>query len=318
MLFITNREPKGSIRTKLNRSYKFDLSKNSPSNSVYFCKNNSEDDSVELGHKAFMESIRTNQYQQILFFIHGYNNLPKAALQKAVTLQKLFDAKKENFVQVIPLIWPCDNDFGIIKDYWDDQKAADLSGVSFARVLNKFMNWQSQKSPEDLCFKRLNILAHSMGNRVLRETLYAWDKYDLSSGVPLIFRNTFLMAADIVNESLEKNKKGNLISTASRNVSVYYASDDLALRASKISNLKNKIASRRLGHSGPEDLSKTNKNVFAIDCDSVNNKYDKPMGHTYFDVDNNGSAGLVFEHLFNSIDTGRVKLDDFERRQHQI
>ena len=39
-----------------------------------------------------------------------------------------------------------------------------------------------------------------MGNRVLKETLKKWDKYDLAGGVPLLFRNTFLVAADIVNE----------------------------------------------------------------------------------------------------------------------
>jgi len=39
-------------------------------------------------------------------------------------------------------------------------------------------------------------------------------------------------------------------SQASRNVSVYYAFDDLALRSSKISILRNKVASRRQGHTG--------------------------------------------------------------------
>ena len=53
------------------------------------------------------------------------------------------------------------------------------------------------------------MLAHSMGNRVLRETLAAWNRYDLADGVPLIFRNTFLVAADIVNESLEVGEPVN-------------------------------------------------------------------------------------------------------------
>jgi len=104
-----------------------------------------------------------------------------------------------------------------------------------------------------------------MGNRVFRETLSVWNKYDLANGVPLLFRNTILMAADIVNESLEENEDGRLISQASRNVSVYYASDDLALRSSKISNLRNKVASRRLGHTGPEDCRKVQSNVYSID-----------------------------------------------------
>jgi len=127
------------------------------------------------------------------------------------------------------------------------------------------MAWR-EKSPEDApCLKRINILAHSMGSRVLRETLSVWNKYDLANGVPLLFRNTILMAADVVDESLEEGQVGRLISQISRNVSVYYTSNDLALRSSKISNLKSKVASRRLGYTGPEDMRKVQANVYAID-----------------------------------------------------
>lgn len=146
-----------------------------------------------------------------------------------------------------------------------------------------------------------------MGNRVLRETLRWWDKYDMADGVPLMFRNTFMVAADVVNESLEKTESGALISQASRNVSVYYASDDLALRASKISNLKNKIASRRLGHTGPEDMSKVATNVYAFDCDDFNNKYDMPKGHSYFLTDQHGQPGKVFSNICTALEKGRVE-----------
>lgn len=178
------------------------------------------------------------------------------------------------------------------------------------------MDWRSQEPEEDPCLKRINVLAHSMGNRVLRETMNKWDKYDLASGVPLLFRNTFLMAADIVNEALEDDGSGRLIAHASRNVSVYFASDDLALRSSKISNLKNKVASRRLGHTGPEDMRAVPSNVYAIDCDNFNNAYDKPKGHSYFLQDQKGKPGKVFDHMFNSIKTGRVTVDDARNRRH--
>ena len=235
-------------------------------------------------------------------------------------MQEYFDKQKKNFIEVVPLIWPCDNDKGIVKDYWDDQKSADKSAFSFARALQFFMEWRDNSPEDDPCLKRINILAHSMGNRVLRETLAVWNKYDLANGVPLLFKNTFLMAADVVNESLEERENGRLISQSSRNVSVYFASDDLALRASKVSNLKNKIASRRLGHTGPEDMKKTQSNVFAIDCDTYNNIYDKPKGHSYFL--SNGKKGpkeqpgLVFKHLYTTLKTGRVEVEDELNRSH--
>lgn len=207
------------------------------------------------------------------------------------------------------MFWPCDNDLGIVRDYWDDQKAADQSAYSFARVLQKFMAWRNSNefNPQsDPCLKRINVLAHSMGNRVLRGTLWAWNNYDLASGVPLLFRNTFLVAADVVNETLHVGHSGELIC---------HASDDLALRASKAANLKNRIASRRLGHSGPEDIDQTPKNVYSVDCDDVNNAYYRPKGHSYFRSGRRrGTPGKVFNHIYECLRTGRVYPDDeFQR-----
>ena len=180
------------------------------------------------------------------------------------------------------------------------------------------MKWRDDQDPADPCMKRINILAHSMGKLVLRKTLSKWDQYDPAAGVPLLFRSTILMATDLVNETLEKNERGSLISHASRNVSVYFASDDFALRSSKISNLKNKVASRRLGQTGPENMKKVHDNVYAIDCDNFNNTYDKPKGHSYFLEDHKGRPGRVFEHLFQTIRTGQVQVSDEHNRRHVL
>ena len=243
--------------------------------------------------------------------------MPNDVFEAAQELQELCDTEKANEIIVVPVIWPCDNDIGIVKDYWDDQKSADSSGIPFARALSRFLEWRDSNlnDPEsNPCLKRINVLAHSMGNRVLRETLCSWDQYDLASGVPLLFRNTFLVAADIENESIHRGQRGQLISDSSRNVVVYYASDDMALRASKASNLKNKIASKRLGHSGPEDMNLSPGNVYRVDCDDVNNKYDL-KGHTYFRMDQKtGKAGVVFKHIYSCLVTGRVFPDDENRR----
>lgn len=57
-------------------------------------------------------------------------------------------------------------------------------------------------------------------------------------------------------------------------------------------------------------------NVYAIDCDNFNNRYDTPKGHSYFLQDNNGKPGKVFDHMFNSIKTGRVEVEDVRNRRH--
>ncbi|MDX8395686.1 MAG: alpha/beta hydrolase [Mariprofundaceae bacterium] len=307
MLFITNRVPTGSTNAELPHPYEFDLEQAAPANHVFFCRRTGATQYSEIGSKTLMQELKDSPAKQLLFFIHGFSNLPEDDIfPRAVNLQAMLDAKNNGVreILVVPMIWPCDNDLGVVKDYWDDQKSADASAASMARVLHKFLAWR-QELAADECLKRMNVLAHSMGNRVLRQTLLAW-KDDLPSGVPMLFRNTFLMAADVVNETLEYGEDGELICHASRNVSVYHASDDLALRASKVSNLKNRIASRRLGHTGPENMDNAPKNVYAIDCDDFNNTYDKPKGHSYFLDDGTGNPGKVFEHLYQSLKSGRV------------
>ena len=322
MLFITNRFPKGSIQSIVGRKFEFDLENNAPSNSVFFCKKNDDGSITEVGGMNFLSELKTSEYRQILLYIHGFSNLPDDVFQASSEFQEFCKNKDKNEVLVVPIIWPCDNDFGIVQAYWDDQKSADASAFSLSRALNKFIAWRESNlnSPNtDPCLKRINVLAHSMGNRVLRETLCAWDKYDLANGVPLIFRNTFLVAADIENESIHRNERAKFICDASRNVLVYFASDDLALRASKATNLKNKIASRRLGHTGPENMELTPKNVYVVDCDDVNNAYDEPKGHSYFRSGRvKGKPGLVFEHIYTCLKSGRAYPEEEFRRSSII
>lgn len=318
MLFITNRYPRQGIQTVVGRKFDFDLNENAASNSVFFCERKKKDSYEEIGSVNFLNRLKNSKCKQLLIYIHGYSNMPENVFSDAKEFQTLCNKKKADELLLIPLIWPCDNDLGIVEDYWDDQKSADMSAFSYARVLQKFIAWRNSEkfNPDnDPCLKRINVLAHSMGNRVLRETLAVWDKYDLANGVPLVFRNTFLVAADIVNESLQVGERGEHICYSSRNVVVYHASDDLALRASKVSNLKNKIASRRLGHTGPEDMSLVPTNVYSVDCDDVNTSYDKPKGHSYFrSGTRKGQPGKVFDHIFSTLKSGRVYPDDEFRR----
>lgn len=310
--------PTKNTEPELNKNFVFDLGNNSSSRGFFCCERFKDKSISEIGSKNLLSAIKESKYRQILLYIHGFSNLPDDVFDNVEEFQSLCNKKKDKEILVIPIIWPCDNDMGIIKDYWDDQKAADQSAFAFARMMQKFMEWRNDAErniQNDPCLKRINILAHSMGNRVLRQTLSVWQKYDQPNGLPLLFRNTFLVAADILNESLHKGEAGELISHASRNVVVYYASDDLALRASKVSNIKNGEASRRLGHSGPEDMDKTPKNVYAIDCDEVNTVYDNPKGHSYFrSGKKKGEPGVVFDHIFQTLLTGRVFPKDEYRK----
>lgn len=309
MLFITNRalnEGKTSPQPGKERKITFNLNDSEPSSSVFFCERRGKEKHFEIGSKKFLEQLRDAKEKQILLYIHGFNNLPERDIfPRARSLQTLCDQARKDLIKVVPLIWPCDNDMGIIKDYWDDQESADQSAFGFVRVLGKFLEWRSaQRDDDDKCYKRINVLAHSMGNRVLRLTMERWGTY--YGTVPQIFRNTFMVAADVVNETLEYGEAAISVCNSARNVVVYYAGDDLALRGSKVANVKNKVFSRRLGHTGPEDMGDVPNNVYAVDCDNFNNTYDKPKGHTYFLRDDRKEPGAVFRHMFHALITGRV------------
>jgi len=67
MLFITNREPQGSIRTRKGRKYKFDLNKNAPSNSIYCCQRLAENEYIEMGSEGLMTQLRECRAVIILY-----------------------------------------------------------------------------------------------------------------------------------------------------------------------------------------------------------------------------------------------------------
>lgn len=330
MLFVTNRVleqgltplPAPGIDIRLARSVNFTLENNQAEQSFYCCRRTGSFDYTEIGSSNFFDALKEINADQLLFFIHGFSTQPEDAFDQAQQLQNLLDAlhqvserdtNKSPKIEVIPLIWPCDNDFGKVRDYFDDQKAADASAYAYMRLMQKFLSWREENSTLDNpCFKRVNVLSFSMGNRVLRGTLHLSAKYYPQNSLGLLFRNVFMAAADVVNETLEPGKSGGVIPLVSRNVVVYYAADDLALRASKVANVNN--ASRRLGHTGPEDIARVSKNVYAIDCDDFNSRYDR-AGHTYFLEDpETGDAGLLLRHAWECMRTGRVPVDPARAR----
>jgi len=310
MYFITNRFFNEQIESPLDgsrREITFDMSNNITASMFYCCKKEN-DKLYEIQSKTFFEEIKNlDGYTDIVLYIHGFNNYPNEDIfPRAEQLQKSFEQILTNKkALVIPVIWPCNDQVGILRDYINDQHNADASALSMARVFQSFIKHTQDGS----CDKRINILAHSMGNRVLRETLIKL-KYDvLSNAMPKFFRNIFMVAADVVNETLHKNESGSCIVESCRNCVVYYANDDLALNESKVINLKNKIVSKRLGHTGVEDMLKVSKNVYNLDCDNFNNSYDKPKGHSYFLNDGDGNIGKVFYHMAKAIESGRVEHD---------
>ncbi len=313
--------PESGSEFRLSRPINFVLANNQAEQSFYCCWRAGPRNYTEVGSANLFDRLKALEADQLLFFIHGFSTLPEQAFEQTERLQQLIDALHQvelreqggsPKVVVIPLIWPCDSDFGKVKDYFDDQKSADASGTAYMRLLQKFLAWREENSTlENPCLKRVNLLSFSMGNRVLRSALNLSVKYYPQNSMALLFRNVFMSAADVTNHSLEPGNEGGMIPPMSRNVVVYYAADDLALRASKVANvnISSAAVTRRLGHTGPEHMDKVPRNVYAVDCDDFNNRYDSPLGHAYFlDDPATGDAGLLLRHAWACMRTGRVPI----------
>ena len=94
MLFVTNRTPRESSRTKLGRKITFSLQNTSVSQSLYFCERTGPKAYVEIGNRKFFSGLKElDNVKQILLYIHGFNNTgEKDIFPRADALQRLIDA----------------------------------------------------------------------------------------------------------------------------------------------------------------------------------------------------------------------------------
>jgi esterase/lipase superfamily enzyme len=309
MLFVTNRVFREGNKTQRDRrSVTFKLDDTNALQSVFFCERKGKEAYQELGSENWLKALKESDRKQILLYVHGFNSSPETAVfDRALRLQELLEITAPGEIEVVPVIWPSKGSGdarSVVRDYYDDQTAADGSAIAFARALAKFESWRlRQKSEADVapCLKRINVLAHSMGNRVLRGALRWWASEIRGIDPPMVFRNIFMAAADVENETLERAHEGWPIPVSAQKVVVYHSFEDLAMRASKGANASIRSVSRRLGHTGPFDMLRTANNVQAVNCDMIAMEYDPPHGHTYFLDDMNGQPGKLFLHMLEAI-----------------
>lgn len=207
-----------------------------------------------------------------LFCIHGYSVKPEGQMKECKECQKNF----KNTLKPIPVIWPSD---GI--NYFDQRDDSVEAGEAFQKIVEEF------ESIKDTIkrFPAKSVMAHSMGNRVLRFAAIAKLKFD----------NIFMVAADVPYDLFhadykERNKKGaeangvaickmlsNGILNKKGKVYVLFNERDLALVGSAI------IKEARLGKTGAgtkEELDDKVKDlVVSYDCKDFVSRFS--IGHSY-------------------------------------
>eukprot|EP00554_Chaetoceros_debilis_P002889 CAMPEP_0194096008 /NCGR_PEP_ID=MMETSP0149-20130528/57123_1 /TAXON_ID=122233 /ORGANISM="Chaetoceros debilis, Strain MM31A-1" /LENGTH=421 /DNA_ID=CAMNT_0038781973 /DNA_START=17 /DNA_END=1280 /DNA_ORIENTATION=+ len=129
--------------------------------------------------KAIINQASSDGKGKPLFCIHGFNVQPRTHLKKvkAATVDKF---NKGKFMP-IPVMWPSE---GGATNYWGDRKTTPGAGNGL-KSLKKALDSFPSKS----------LLAHSMGNRVLRYAADAKFKFD----------NIFMVAADVRHDIFHKD-----------------------------------------------------------------------------------------------------------------
>ena len=218
-----------------------------------------------------------------IVFFHGFSNSFKNSLLGAAELKRLYEKESNREYTMIVLSWPSDGRllFAYGSDRRDARKSRKILGAGLYKMSQFLIElcWlkYSQKTISDTdrsetlkkkdnraSCGRLHIMAHSMGNYVLRHVLQELCK--ITGGtIPQLFDEIFLIAADEDEDSFEHKNKFKFLPELAKRISVYFNKADIPLIISDLF-MGNPD---RLGSKGPREPYKVPANVDLINCSNV-------------------------------------------------
>lgn len=224
------------------------------------------------GRETFMATLQDAIYYDgsdaILLFVHGFNVKFDEALVRAAQLSN--DLSRDEAYDVgIPVLysWPSAGEVSI-EDYRGDRDRS----IDSAPYLEEFLDLIT----EDLDVDRINIIAHSMGNRVLTKALedYARDYLVRHERDDLEFR-ILLVAADVERDVFAA--ANGVFDNLDANVTIYTSDTDRALFASNVLN-----QAKRLGDTDTDKpYIRDSQNYETIDATAVTTQL-FGIGHNYY------------------------------------
>ncbi|MEQ8558833.1 MAG: alpha/beta hydrolase [Henriciella sp.] len=162
-----------------------------------------------------------------LLFVHGFNTPFEDALIRSAQLSVDL-SRRELFDVGVPILfsWPSAGKVSL-GDYRGDQDRS----IGAAPYLEQFLDLIIENADID----RINIVAHSMGNRILTKALedYAADYLERHGEQDIEFR-IILVAADVDREIFDSVT--GVLDNLKANVTIYTSDADRALQVSEIVN----------------------------------------------------------------------------------
>lgn len=239
-------------------------------NSIQVLPNNEKTGSLVL-LKQLQDQMKTEQ-NDALVFIHGFNTTFIEAMEAAGQLADKYRQLSKGLYQpsIFVFSWPSDGSVvslngGSLSGYRNDRHDAEASGLAFARGLMKLAGFLKNTSKDQACAQRVNLMAHSMGNYVLRNALQQAQKIVDGHGLTRLFDNIILTAADEDSDAFQHNHKLARLPELGQRITVYFNNGDLALTVSDYT----KGNPDRLGHDGPLKPHDIPAKVVLVDASGV-------------------------------------------------
>jgi len=195
-----------------------------------------------LAKDVFQDSVRQGE---VLLFIHGYYNSFFDAVLRVAQLQHdlQFDGS------AVAFCWPS---AASVTGYRSDEVANEKSLNSFVELLHLLIE---QLPPE----RRIHVIAHSMGNRLL---LHGVRKLEIEKRLAADARpfGTVVLAAPDVPANAFSYLAPRIVAHAAR-VTYYFATNDLALGASRMNHFDAPAGLRFFYIDGMETIDATHAGV---------------------------------------------------------
>lgn len=221
-------------------------------------------DRMLLGSEQAFASLRgsmKNGHADTIFSIHGFNYSFEDAICRTAQLKDWLGAVPRNWIL---FTWPSDGRAEPFKSYKSDRKDAEASGAAMARGILKAADYVRSLSREQQCERRIHIIAHSMGNYVLRHAIQEMRRF-VGRALPRIFDQIILFAPDEDSDALELEHKLGPLEHLGRRTTLYYNMQDVALWISDLS----KANPNRLGDIGPSNRSVLPANFSLINASAA-------------------------------------------------
>jgi esterase/lipase superfamily enzyme len=223
----------------------------------------------------------------VLVFVHGTNNDFEDAIQRAAYNKHWLEKVAGQVFDVIAFTWPARAYGGVAKilqyqdDYKADQGQADASAGHFGLLLTQLYALKPQ-----LAGRKLGILCHSMGNRMLGGAVAAWFAGGNAPAPPL-FDEAILAAADERADTFNFPPPGRLndLHKLATGITVYFSEADIMMALSKAVNGYPPLG--RLGPDTAADRQLFPTDVYAfVDCtdvsDYVGPRLSVDISHQYY------------------------------------